>query len=131
MKIKYLNTDLDLKSNVRFDSLAQFLRKAGMIELTYGLMKKKWFGIYEVSTNQRNSEQTLRRFLKILERLSGDELKEWRGCNHKVFNIGFDCGNEPWAFSNSLSSDTLKRICALGAEIEITIYPEELSRHAT
>lgn len=124
-KINYLNTDLDLISNTPFEKLTRFLNKFGSFELHYGQeQNKKWFGRYEVLSDYENPEQTLRQFLKIIDRLRGNELKEWRKCTRKIFDIGYDCGKEPWGFSNSLSNETIKKIGALGAEIKITIYPE-------
>ena len=127
----YLNTDLDIKSDMSFAKLAQYFRKSGMIELAYtpAYDKKlscKWYGSYEVAWSPRHKEpeHTLRAFITLLERLGAVELKEWHRCKSKVFNIGFQSDKSPSVFINRFSCDLLKKISEYGAGIIITIYPE-------
>jgi hypothetical protein len=39
------------------------------------------------------------------------------------FNIGYDCGAEPWAFNQGLTAELLGRMAATGASLRITLYP--------
>ncbi len=54
-----------------------------------------------------------------------DELARsiWAVCTSRDFNIGYDCGDEPWAFTQQLLPATLARMGAVGASLVITIYP--------
>ena len=45
-------------------------------------------------------------------------------CTTREFNLGYDCGAEPWAFNQGLSSELLGRIAAVGASLRLTIYPD-------
>jgi hypothetical protein len=47
----------------------------------------------------------------------------WTECRLKEFNIGYDCGHEPWAFNHGLTNQTLLRMAQAGASLRITLYP--------
>ena len=42
----------------------------------------------------------------------------------REFNIGYDCGEEPWAFNQGLSAETLRRVAAVKASLRWTLYPD-------
>ncbi len=42
----------------------------------------------------------------------------------REFNIGYDCGAEPWAFNQGLSAHLLGRMATAGASLRVTIYPD-------
>jgi hypothetical protein len=46
------------------------------------------------------------------------------GCSRREFNIGYDCGREPWAFNQVLSAQLLSRIAAARASLRVTLYPD-------
>lgn len=48
----------------------------------------------------------------------------WWACTRREFNIGYDCGAEPWAFNQGLSNETLRRIAACGGSLRWTLYPD-------
>ena len=136
-ELRYLNTDLDIRANISFAQLARRFRMARMSELCYAPahakgLKWKWYGSYEVACGQRGEhpQHTLRAFIKFLKRLSPAELKEWRQCGDKMFNIGYQSGkNLPpikkgTGLVQELSHDLLKTITKYGAGIVITIYPD-------
>ena len=138
--LHYLNTDLDIRANISFAQLARRFRKAGMSELYYAPahakgLRWKWYGSYEVGwawgKKGEHPQHTLRAFIKVLERLSPAELKEWRRCGSKMFNIGYQSGKNPPAVKsaalvNELSCDLLKTITEYGAGIVLTIYSDKV-----
>lgn len=130
-KISYLNTDLEIKSNQPFDLLRRFFHTKGMFELRYDVAKVKristWTAWFEVERDYKTPEKTIQSFIKILNGLGPAERKEWDKAKTKIFNIGYECGEEPWAFCNELSKDLLHEISKYGAGITITIYPERYS----
>jgi len=126
--IRYLNTDLDIKSDKPFDKLVGCFRKMRMPENTYTKINNRtWLGCFEVGLQERSPEQTILKFIKVIEKLGKIEMNEWDNCRSKLFNIGFDCGKAPRPYNNfrcCLSAGLLKKIAKLGAGIEISIYPE-------
>jgi hypothetical protein len=69
--------------------------------------------------------------LDAIEAIDEPAKELWRACTKREFNIGYDCGDEPWAFNNGLSNRTLDRIARLGASLRITLYPPARSDSAT
>lgn len=63
--------------------------------------------------------------LSAIESLDGPTHELWSACTSREFNIGYDCGDEPWAFSHELTPETLARMAALGIALRITLYPAE------
>ncbi len=64
-------------------------------------------------------ENTIRVMLSAIEAVLAPEADAraaalWRACTLREFNIGYECGAEPWAFNQGLSNDTLRRIAACG-----------------
>lgn len=62
--------------------------------------------------------------LAVVDALAGPLRAVWDGCTRREFNIGYDCGAEPWAFNQALSAALLGRMAAAGALLRVTIYPE-------
>ena len=126
-KISYLNSDLDLASADDLSELAASLSKMQLdpfcepVKGDDGL----WHVTFETYGMQKDEpEQSIDEMLLAVESLSKPLQNIWSNCTLREFNIGYDCGNEPWAFNQGLSAKLLQRIAAVGASIRITIYPD-------
>jgi hypothetical protein len=132
-KIQYLNTDLDLIGPENLTPLAEALSKRGlppMYKSTQG-NNGSWFSRFEIDeeVDPYEPENTIRVILDAIEAVLGPEgnaraAELWRACTLREFNIGYDCGAEPWAFNQGLSNDTLRRIAACGGTLRWTLYPD-------
>ncbi len=60
----------------------------------------------------------------VIESLVPPLRSVWAGCSQREFNIGYDCGLEPWAFNQGLSADLLGRMAKAGASLRVTLYPD-------
>jgi hypothetical protein len=132
--INYLNTDLDLVAPRDLTPLATALELRGAFPLS--LQEDgdgQWYAILELSTDPevREPEATIGMMLDAIEAIDGDAKELWGECTKREFNIGYDCGDEPWAFNNGLSSRTLHRMASLGASLRITLYPPARSHGVT
>ncbi len=126
-KICYLNTDLDLSCPRYLAPLAAALELRGVraLHVTKG-DDGRWYSILEaepIGIAHDQAEPALVAMLDAIESLAGEAKEVWSECRVREFNIGYDCGDEPWAFNNGLSNWTLKRIAAAGATLRFTIYP--------
>jgi hypothetical protein len=63
--------------------------------------------------------------LTAIEALDPKSRIQWDACVIREFNIGYDCGDEPRAFSHGLTASTLARVAALSISLRITLYPAE------
>lgn len=126
--IRYLNTDLDLKSPRELGPLVAALSRRGVYSL-HGSQVVGECGERSVTCEADTSgssaepEADLVVMLAAIEALSPDARAAWDACTLREFNIGYDCGDRPWAFNNGLSNATLRRIAEVGGTLRITIYP--------
>ncbi len=124
----YLNTDLDLVAPHDLASLADALAHRGLF--TFHVLQHKgqssWSARFETEKPFREPDQNIAAMLTAIEALDGPSRNLWESCTIREFNIGYDCGDKPWAFNQQISAATLSRIAAAGAAIVITLYPAAL-----
>lgn len=124
--ICYLNTDLDLSSTADLTELVDSLQSAGVRAL-HGVTHSDdglWYALFETKEQRTDPESSIAHMLVAIESLSGPLRAIWDGCKLREFNIGYDCGEKPWAFNQGLSAAVLGRMSAAGASLRITMYPD-------
>ncbi len=124
-RIGYLNTDLDLTSAADLTALAAALESGGVPPLHVtrdddGL----WYATFETQEQHTEPGPNIAAMLAVVETLSPSLRAAGTGCTRREFNIGYDCGEEPWAFNQGLSAELLGRMAAAGASLRITLYPD-------
>ena len=88
-----------------------------------------WSAWFEMNDKFEDPESTISAMLDAIESLPAAARTGWEACHTREFNIGYDCGDEPWAFNNQITFKTLKRIAKAGASIRVTIYPPDRDGH--
>lgn len=128
MLIQYCNTDLDISSPVDLALLVEEYVACGVYSLHPELRRgDHWFATLSTNEQYSEPESTISAMLDAIE-AAPDQIKTiWNTCTLREFNIGYDCGDEPWAFNQGLSTATLRRMAALGATLRITLYPPDNS----
>jgi len=124
-KIEYLNTDLDLAARYDLTSLTEALSERGAFLLDPCTEQDDgtWDATLETEESFSSPQPNVDALLDAIETLDSDSRQDWDGCTLREFNIGYDCGDEPWAFNNELNFQTLSRMAALRISLRITIYP--------
>lgn len=122
--IHYLNTDLDLSSAVDITELTNAFECGGVspLHVTLGA-DGLWYSSLETDHQYHEPEGNIAHMVSVIEQLAEPHLSVWRSCTLCEFNIGYDCGLEPWAFNQGLSHELLARIAAVGASLRVTLYP--------
>jgi len=124
--INYVNTDLELMSSQDLAALAEVLTLRG-VEPLHGVTRNDdgtWQAWFEtMPAYYTDPESNIAAILDVVESLPAELRADWDGCTSRIFNLGYDCGDEPWAFNQSLSAGLLARIAAAGASLTITLYP--------
>jgi hypothetical protein len=124
-QIQYCNTDLDLISERDLTELAAALTNGNVFPLNISRGNDgQWYATFEIHAESSEPETTIHHLLTAVESLLPTHRGAWNDCTRREFNIGYDCGEEPWAFNQGLSTELLARIVAVGATLRITIYPE-------
>jgi len=123
--ICYLNTDLDLTSPSDLTDLAAVFESSGMFPLhvTRG-EDGLWSATFEVLDQHSEPDSHIAAMIAVVESLGEPHRSTWYDCKLREFNIGYDCGAEPWAFNQGLSSALLGRMAAIGASLRFTLYPD-------
>jgi hypothetical protein len=123
--IDYLNTDLDLTSADDLTALASAFEAGGVFPLhvTRG-EDGLWYAMFETDGQHTEPEPNIAAMLAVIEALAPPLRSVWAGCSRREFNIGYDCGLEPWAFNQGLSAELLRRMTAAGASLRVTLYPD-------
>ena len=125
-EIRYLNTDLDLTAGRDLSPLATVLQARGVYALSVIRGEDaRWHATFETAKCFQTPEESMSVLLDAVESLSGDARNLWSECRSREFNIGYDCGDHPWAFNNGLSNSVLARAAAAGATLRITLYPPD------
>ena len=123
--ICYLNTDLDLTSAGDLTALAAGFESGGVPPLHVTRRADAlWYATFETSVQFTEPAPNIAAMLAIVESLPGPLRAMWDGCTQREFNIGYDCGNEPWAFNQGLPADLLGRMAAAGTSLRVTLYPD-------
>jgi hypothetical protein len=123
--ISYLNTDLDLTSADDLTALAAAFEAAGVppLHVTKG-EDGRWYACFETDEQHTEPAPNIAAMLAAVESLAPPLRSDWAGCSRREFNIGYDCGLEPWAFNQGLSADLLGRMAAAGTSLRVTLYPD-------
>ncbi len=120
--IQYLNTDLDLVCDVDPAMLATEIESHDLVALVNPGDDGLFYVMCE-DNNDTEPEPNIKRLLDAVDALSDGARELWARCSKREFNVGYDCGDEPWAFNQGLSNDVLRRMADCGASFRITLYP--------
>jgi hypothetical protein len=82
-----------------------------------------WHAIFETDERHNDPEPNIAAMLAVVEGLSPPLRSVWAGCSRRESNVGYDCGLQPWAFNQGLSTDLLGRMAVAGASLRVTLYP--------
>lgn len=120
--IQYLNTDLDLVCDVDPALLAaEFEARDLAVNVHAG--EDGLFYVMCEDDNDTEPEPNILRLLDAVDALTDGARDLWNRCSKREFNVGYDCGDEPWAFNQGLSNDVLRRMADCGSNFRITLYP--------
>src|SRR5688572_16826847 len=114
---RYCTTDLDLYSAEDLTALAAGLEIQGFAiarPLTR-LASGEWFSGFSLRRDAEydEPEPQIAAMLAVVEKLDPPLRSAWAGCSLRIFDLGYDCGREPFAFRQELSAGTLARLAAV------------------
>ncbi|WP_440054831.1 hypothetical protein ACSLBF_01310 [Pseudoalteromonas sp. T1lg65] len=123
-EIQFLNVDLELESKQDISALVSDLKRNAVV-LHYDKDEYRQLARIEASAEEMTPDKAINHLCELVESCSKPALKQWLSCSKRTFDIGFSSGTSPKCYSQALHVDTLLRISAIGAGIEITMYPVE------
>ena len=122
--IQFLSVDLEIESKQDIAQLVSDLGKSAMV-LHYDKDETRQLARIEANIDVTSPDSAINHLCELIESCSRNALKQWLTCTKRTFDIGFQSGRNPKCFNQALHADTLLRISAIGAGIEITLYPVE------
>jgi hypothetical protein len=69
-------------------------------------------------------EPEIAALLAAVEALDPPMRSTWVAGSLRVFDLGYDCGLEPFAFRQGLSAETLARLAAVRATLRFTLFSD-------
>lgn len=122
MQIKYITTDLELKSNENLNKLALELCAGDVPHLN------QWVDdVYRVVIGgtgiAKTPEDDVIDFCKKIDALSIESKKLWDTCTSRVLDMAFESGKEPTSITYLLPADLIQCMNQLKLGVAITIYP--------
>jgi len=123
---------LDLVAQQSLKALAAAFEARGVFPLHVDLRDDQlWYSTLETEEQFTQPEPNIVALLTAIEALDPQSRNQWAACATREFYIGYDCGDEPWAFNHGLTAPTLARMAALGISLRITLYPAESAASKT
>ena len=120
--IQFLNVDLELESKHDISALVADFEKRAVV-LHYDKDDTRQLARIEAQSDAISPDKAINELCELIESCSKAGLKQWLSCSRRTFDLGFNSGHSPKCFNEAISADTLLRISAIGAGIEVTIYP--------
>ncbi len=115
-EIRYITTDLELWALVDLAPLANELVQRGLLPHYVGPWQNgSWSARFAMSESFPEPDSGIAAMLTAIEALNEPARSLWAVCTSRNFNIGYDCGNEPWAFNQQLLPTTLARLASVSA----------------
>ena len=122
---QFLNIDLDVRSRRSLALLVAAWPSAYQPLIAEGRPDPRWL-ILNAGSFTATAEVAAKRLLHHIARLRGDARQCWRQAHRRMFDIGVRAGGPGRPFEDvRLTADTLRRIAAAGAQIQVTVYPAE------
>lgn len=121
----YLNTDLDIVSSLPLADLASKLESLGLapLHITQGDDSLWYCTLETIKSDHEGPESNIADMLTAIESLPEELIGVWNTCTKREFNVGYNCGEEPWAFNQGLSTGVLRRMAKCGSTFRVTLYP--------
>jgi hypothetical protein len=113
----FLNVDLDLRAHQNLDELLRFLEPFVLV-----MNKTAQDATVELNQGPYSLDETLMKFVEIIQSLPQRAKDLWNECEFRRFNIGIQGENEPHEEHFSVSEKTIALLTSIRSELLLTVY---------
>lgn len=120
----FLNVDLDIES--KYD-ISAIIRDFG--DKVFILNDEPYSeGSYNLSVElndswcQQDPEGLILGYIELIKNFSDDAKDAWNRAHKKSFDLGYECGFQPYSINNELSNSTINAVASVGASVIFTLY---------
>jgi hypothetical protein len=122
---QFLNIDLDVRSRRSLAPLVAAWPWSYQPLIAEGRPNPRWLILNPRGVGM-TAEVAAKELLRHIGRLRGDARLCWKQAHRRTFDIGVQAGGPGRPFEEvRLTAETLRRIAAAGAHIQVTVYPPE------
>jgi hypothetical protein len=121
---QFLNLDLVLKSNSDLSVIIQYFADEAFV-LSHHQHGGEWTLVLELAEEELTQDPNVctQRLLAIISGFPDDVRDVWEACTSRTFSYGFDGGCNSPALDTTISTDLLRQLARVGADIGMTVYP--------
>jgi hypothetical protein len=127
----FCNVDLDVHASVSSDAeFAQLID--GLAPVAYHMERPPGQATFELNEQPVEPGSAILEFVRQIEALPPAAREFWNAATRRVFDIGFESGQEPhcpFHANYRLSPEVLGAVARVGGEIGITMYALDDGRH--
>lgn len=120
----FINVDLDIES--KYD-ISPIIRDFG--DKVFILNDEPYSeGSYNLSVElndswcQQEPEGLILGYIELIKNFSDDAKDAWNKAHKKAFDLGYECGFQPYSINNELSANTINAVTSVGASVIFTLY---------
>lgn len=122
----FLNIDLEVRSRRSLAPLIAAWPWSYQPLTEKGRPNPRWLILNPRSARDMTAEAAAKELLQHIERLRGGARQCWKQAHRRTFDIGIRAGGPGRVFEEvQLTVETLRRIAAAGANIQVTVYAAE------
>lgn len=126
----FINVDLDIES--KYD-ISPIIRDFG--DKVFILNDEPHYeGSHNLSVElndswcQQDPETLILGYIELIKNFSDDAKDAWNKAHKKAFDLGYECGFQPYSINNELSTDTINAVASVGASVIFTLYSVQKSK---
>jgi hypothetical protein len=123
-QICFLNVDLDIESK---HDISAIIKDFG--DKVFILNDEPYYeGSHNLSVElndswcQQDPETLILGYIELIKNFSDDAKDAWNKAHKKAFDLGYECGFQPYSINNQLSASTINAVASVNASIVFTLY---------
>ena len=127
---RFLNVDLEVSSAAELDWLVEEFGE-DVSNLYCGPAQGHFLATFEARPFSGDANTLIEHLCGLVEALADERRQVWDQAFLKIFDIGYEAGDEPRAYQSDLRPETIAAVARIGASLRITIYPASDSSRRT
>jgi hypothetical protein len=114
---QFLNVDLDIRARAGLEELLRSMAPSVIV-----LSQSEHFASVELNEEALSLEETVVKFIELIESLSPAMRDIWNRCERRSLNIGIQAASKPHSSTFALSERIVSLIAAVKLEVVFTVY---------
>ena len=120
----FLNVDLDIESKYDISPIVRDFGDRVFILNNEPYSQESYNLSVELNDSwcQQDPEGLILSYIELIKNFSDDAKDAWNKAHKKAFDLGYECGFQPYSINNELSTNTISAVASVGASVIFTLY---------